>query len=844
MKIYTLWIVSSLFFVFSFVTAYAQNIPWLNTTGASLMKVSSDGYTYVASTVTNVTKDINVRKLNKRGVQVWSRTYDGPSNLDDRPAAMFLDQNEDVYIAGYADNTKRVVLKYNSNGTLQWATVDPEPDIETNAITVRSNKVYVTGVVFSTPTGRDIATSKYGAGGTREWLVTYNRASNYSDEAKDIAVDGSGNVYVAGSSSSSSSTATDVGYTVLKYDADGTLLWEAHYTANPSCGSCPNGGTATSLVVDGAGNVYVTGDASGTSNDIATVKFNSSGVQQWVQRFDGSGAGNDGVLDSKIALAPDDNVIVLGRVINADDQSDFALLKYSSVGSLLWSAIYNRTDKAMDDPYALIVDDDGYSNVMGSSVVPKKSSVVSLLRYDTNGSLVCEIHASSSGETPAGFGVDDNKGMFLCMPTYVARYLCASDPIAWTMQTGAGTTNLNDVVFANDQPAFSKIQSVSAAGDEGWIVGAKGTILHTTNKGIAWSLQTVPEKTPDLYSVAIYSDTAVVAVGKKGSVVRSLDHGTTWTASNDSGEPWTKNALYKLWIYDNFTGVATGKKGTVLKTTDAGITWKGGSTLAIEKMTDIFFLDTATGWAVGKKGAMMKTTDGGTTWTAMNDSGTPWTKVNLVRISFWNETKGFAIGDKGTVLYTNDGGTTWSSYTVSSKIKFTNLAWIKENQAYAIGKKGVVTMIEPMGYVSVTPTNVKNDLFGISVSNATELWVVGKKGIILYGQPAAVFSRNDYEMVESSEITSYQLQQNYPNPFNPTTTIGFAMQSPAIVTLKIFNLLGQQVAVLANNELFDEGEHEIEFDAAHLPSGVYFYHLSGRNEAGFFTDVKKMMLLK
>jgi photosystem II stability/assembly factor-like uncharacterized protein len=497
----------------------------------------------------------------------------------------------------------------------------------------------------------------------------------------------------------------------------------------------------------------------------------------------------------------------------------------------------------MDDPYGLIVDDDGNSYVMGASVRPKKSSVMPLLKYDTNGNLVCEIHAPSD-ETPKAFAVDNNGGMFLCMPSFVARYLCPSDPIFWTLQTGAGTINLNDVVFANDQPGLSKGRTISAASDEGWIVGAKGTILHTTNEGVTWSLQTVPEKTPDLYSVSIYADTLPIVVGKKGSILRSTNHGTLWTAIKNGEDNYTKNPLYKVWIYEDSAGVATGKKGTVLKTTNVGTTWSGTSNLAIEKMTDIFFLDTATGWAVGKKGAMMKTTDGGTTWTAMNDSGTPWTKVNLNRISFWNETKGFAIGDKGTVLYTNDGGTTWSSYTVSTKIKFTNLAWIKENQAYAIGKKGVVTMIEPMGYASVTPTNVKNDLYGISVSSATELWVVGKKGIILYGQPVTAFTRNDYEAVESSEISSFELLQNYPNPFNPVTLISFQLPVSSQVTMKVYNLLGQEVATLLNNEVVDDGEHEVEFDASHLPSGVYFYRLTGRSEGNVFSDIKKMMIVK
>ncbi|MBI3765355.1 MAG: T9SS type A sorting domain-containing protein [Ignavibacteriales bacterium] len=98
----------------------------------------------------------------------------------------------------------------------------------------------------------------------------------------------------------------------------------------------------------------------------------------------------------------------------------------------------------------------------------------------------------------------------------------------------------------------------------------------------------------------------------------------------------------------------------------------------------------------------------------------------------------------------------------------------------------------------------------------------------------------------------YSLDQNYPNPFNPTTTIRFELPEEAIVTLKIYNALGQEVATLLNNESMEEGVEEVEFDASSLPSGVYLYKLTaqglGDPEEGIvgktFVSVKKMLLLK
>ena len=94
--------------------------------------------------------------------------------------------------------------------------------------------------------------------------------------------------------------------------------------------------------------------------------------------------------------------------------------------------------------------------------------------------------------------------------------------------------------------------------------------------------------------------------------------------------------------------------------------------------------------------------------------------------------------------------------------------------------------------------------------------------------------------VNLSDIpVNYQLNQNYPNPFNPSTTISYSIPKASFVTIKIYNILGNEVAALVNQEK-PAGKYEINFNAIHLSSGMYIYKLS----AGNFNEMKKMILMK
>jgi len=97
----------------------------------------------------------------------------------------------------------------------------------------------------------------------------------------------------------------------------------------------------------------------------------------------------------------------------------------------------------------------------------------------------------------------------------------------------------------------------------------------------------------------------------------------------------------------------------------------------------------------------------------------------------------------------------------------------------------------------------------------------------------------DVESEESGIVNSYKMFNNYPNPFNPTTNIQYQVPEFSHVSLKIYDLLGREVADLVNEQQV-AGSYNVQFDGLDLASGIYFYQI----KAGSFIDTKKMMLLK
>jgi hypothetical protein len=139
------------------------------------------------------------------------------------------------------------------------------------------------------------------------------------------------------------------------------------------------------------------------------------------------------------------------------------------------------------------------------------------------------------------------------------------------------------------------------------------------------------------------------------------------------------------------------------------------------------------------------------------------------------------------------------------------------------------------------------------------LEIAGTRGLdevyFLHPNPAAASFARPVPRYSLADVTprEFSLKQNYPNPFNPTTTIQFDLPARSLVTLKVYNILGQEVATLLDHELMEDGTQETEFDASRVPSGVYFYRIVAATvpEDGAasaapaqYTVTRKMVLLK
>ena len=211
----------------------------------------------------------------------------------------------------YGGDVQQWVSRYNGPGN---------SDDYTTSIALNGADVYVTGYSIGSGTGQDYATIKYSSFGVQEWVQRYNGPGNSSDYANSIAVDISGNAYVTGCSRGSGA---NFDYATIKYSSSGAQEWVQRYN-----GPGNSSDYANSIAVDGSGNVYVTGGSlrSGTGEDYTTIKYNSAGVQQWIQIYNGPGNSSD--IANSLALDGSGNVYVTGGSLGSGTGSDYATIRF------------------------------------------------------------------------------------------------------------------------------------------------------------------------------------------------------------------------------------------------------------------------------------------------------------------------------------------------------------------------------------------------------------------------------------------------------------------------------------------------------------------------------------
>jgi len=366
---------------------------------AKSIAVDLDGNVFVTGTVysgTSTSYDFATVKYNSLGEEQWVRVFNGPASNMDESVSLALDSDGNVYVTGYvfagAGSNDFATIKYNSDGDVQWVqqyNSGGNSDDRPVAIKVDdAGNVYITGTAKADFfLDYDWVTIKYSSSGIEKWVKLYNSngLNNSLDIAVDLAVDNVGNVYVTGRSVSE---IANWEYATIKYDSVGNEQWIRRYHDINHSASSPE-----AIAVDNLGNVYVTGSLvfladnslGNTFQDYATVKYNSVGVEQWVQKY--NGITGDFSFDEAIDLALDHNgnIYVTGSTQGVTSISDFATIKYNPDGGQEWVQIFNGSGNGEDRSSAIVVDNEGSVYVAGKSFGNGTGLDYSVIKYNTNG---------------------------------------------------------------------------------------------------------------------------------------------------------------------------------------------------------------------------------------------------------------------------------------------------------------------------------------------------------------------------------------------------------------------------------------------------------------------------
>lgn len=208
-------------------------------------------------------------------------------------------------------------------------------------------------------------------------------------------------------------------------------------------------------------------------------------------------------------------------------------------------------------------------------------------------------------------------------------------------------------------------------------------------------------------------------------------------------------------------------------------------------------------------------------------------------VSFADENNGIISGTSGVIVKTTDGGLTWNLHTTLTSEALYSIDYITPNNAVAVGSNGTILSTINGGETwSLQTIGVTKWLYGISLFDSNNGWAVGDYGTILHTTNGGVtFIENEEN--NFTQPKEFLLQQNYPNPFNPSTNIQYSISTTQFVTIKVYDILGNEIATLVN-DYKPAGTYEVTFNASKLSSGIYFYKL----QSGNFVQTRKMILLK
>ncbi|MBS1514569.1 MAG: T9SS type A sorting domain-containing protein [Bacteroidetes bacterium] len=385
---------------------------------------------------------------------------------------------------------------------------------------------------------------------------------------------------------------------------------------------------------------------------------------------------------------------------------------------------------------------------------------------------------------------------------------------------------------------LAKVDKILCGVNSPYILGAlaNNELYISTNAGNDWKFYSRKTFEPINEPILDFSiNNNIVYALTPGMIWKSSDYGVTYNYTHSISFPVSGICVKNpstVFVFSNY----------IYKTTNDGMNWTNQSSgipssAAISAMTT----DDITGYlfAVTYSNGIFRSTNNGDTWEVINN-GIPIPSSGIISISANNSYVGAGTENKG-FYYSTNSGSNWTK---------TNFGIATDSISYSC-----VSMRSGFSLVG-TRTNLlpgKGLFFNLNFSYAfnyglTDLNINSVTGPMVYYLFAAGDSgmyrtdlRDDIRLISSEVPDKFSLSQNYPNPFNPSTVIRYQLLVAGNVSLKVFDLLGKEVATLVN-EKQNAGSYDVDFNSTeyNLPSGIYFYTLN----AGDFKETKKMVLVK
>jgi hypothetical protein len=388
-----------------------------------------------------------------------------------------------------------------------------------------------------------------------------------------------------------------------------------------------------------------------------------------------------------------------------------------------------------------------------------------------------------------------------------------------------------------------------------------GTIFHivkSTDGGVTWAAASQRPSQPasDVFGAngSFYrvGNTAWFGTGGQSGATKA---NRVYKTDNVPDGPWTYGTLSEQFVgtvaFSSETGNglagfwSSSASDKVDKSSNGGSNW---SSQAAAGIGDVLGLDYIRGtnycWAATSNG-IFETSNNGSTWSPNTIPPTVTGDINVVRF-YQDSDVGLAGGSGGVLLKSLLGSVVpveFTSFTANAYDRTINLNWTTATETNNSGfevQRNIDGDWVALAFVPGQGTTTDVQAYSFN-DNLDESFVKGKVSYRLKQIDFDGTFAYSEQVNVNVDLTpeAYVLHQNYPNPFNPTTVISYELPENGLVSLRVYDVLGKEVAVLAN-EKQNVGKYEVNFDASALSSGVYFYRL----EVNGFTSMKKLLLLK